>query len=147
VGLSVLHVFGFESEDAPPLAEKCGIAFQLTNILRDVREDARMGRVYLPTEDLRLFQVPVEQLREGESSADFVELMRFEAERARGYFRDAEPLADLVHPRSQRSLRVLTRIYSRLLDRIEESGFDVLDRRITVPTREKWWVLLGGLIR
>ena len=57
VGLSVLYVFGFESEDALPMAEKCGIAFQLTNILRDVREDAEMGRVYLPEEDLERFGV------------------------------------------------------------------------------------------
>ncbi len=144
VGLSVLYVFGFESAEAPLLAEKCGIAFQLTNILRDVREDARMGRVYLPAEDLSRFQVTAEQLRDGRSSAEFVELMRFEAGRARQYYRDSTPLADLVNSRSRSSLQVLIRIYSRLLERIEASGFDVLDRRIRVPAWEKWWILMRG---
>jgi len=145
VGLSVLHVFGFESSEAPVLAEKCGIAFQLTNILRDVREDARMGRVYLPEADLRRFGVPPGQLRDGEPSVEFVELMQFEAERARRYYNESIPLVSLVSPRSRRSLRALIQIYSRLLDRIEESGFDVLRRRVRVPAWEKCWILLRGL--
>ena len=145
VGLSVLHVFGFDSGDAPALAEKCGIAFQLTNILRDVREDARMDRVYLPAEDIARFGVSPEQLRAGPANEPFLELMRFEANRARAYYAESAPLVGLVSPRSRRSMWALIRIYSRLLERIESSGFDVLSRRIRVPTWEKLAILARAL--
>jgi len=145
VGLSVLYVFGFESDDAPPLAEKCGIAFQLTNIIRDVREDSGLGRIYLPAEDLYRFGVTHAQLHSAERTPAFNELMRFEAERARRYYEESAPLVELVNPRSRRSLWALIRIYSRLLDRIEQSGFDVLSRRIRVPTWEKCAILARAL--
>ena len=147
VGLSVVYVLGFESTEALPLAEKCGIAFQLTNILRDVREDARMGRVYLPAEDLERFGVDPEQFRDGAASGQFVQLMRFEAARARSYYRESAPLVGLVHPRSRNSLRALVRIYSRLLERIEESDFDVLRRRISLPWWEKCAVVARQMLR
>ena len=145
VGLSVLYVFGFESADAPQLAEKCGIAFQLTNILRDVREDARMDRVYLPAEDLDRFGVPAGQLRDGEATGAFVELMKFEADRARRYYSDSAPLVQLVHRRSRGSLWALIRIYRCLLDRIEASNYDVLRQRIRVPRWEKCGIVLRGM--
>jgi phytoene synthase len=145
VGLSVVHVFGFETADALPMAEKCGVAFQLTNILRDVGEDAAMGRVYLPAEDLSRFGVEPGLLRDGRATREFRELMRFEAARARGYYREAAPLVGYVHPRSRASLRALIRIYSRLLERIEEADFDVFRRRIRVPAWEKLYILLRGL--
>jgi phytoene synthase len=134
VGLSIIHIFGFESPLALELAERCGIAFQLTNILRDVREDAERGRVYLPAEDLARFGVDPSRL---EHDQRFVELMRFEAARARGYYDESWPLLDLVHRRSRPSLWALMRIYSRLLERIERSNYDVLDRRISLPVWEK----------
>ncbi|HZU26245.1 MAG TPA: squalene/phytoene synthase family protein [Bryobacteraceae bacterium] len=132
VGLAVIHIFGFESPRAPVLAEKCGIAFQLTNILRDVREDADKGRVYLPREDLARFGVDPTVLRHDER---FVRLMQFEAQRARQYYEEARPLLDLVAKRSRPSLWALMQIYSRLLERIERSDYDVLKRRIRLP----WW--------
>lgn len=147
VGLSVVYVLGFESAETVPLAEKCGIAFQLTNILRDVREDARMGRVYLPAEDLERFGVDPEQLRDGAASGQFFKLMRFEAARARSYYRESARLVNLVHPRSRNSLRVLIRIYSRLLERIEESDFDVLRRRIRLPWWEKCAIAAHEMLR
>ncbi len=148
VGLSVLHVFGFDSDEALPLAEKCGIAFQLTNILRDVREDAQMGRVYLPREDLERFGVEPRMLgRAVEPSREFRQLMQFEAGRAKGYYRDAEPLIQAIHPRSRGSLWALIRTYRRLLERIESSGFDVLRQRIRVPGWEKMAILLRGAVR
>ncbi len=145
VGLSVLYVFGFESDQAPPLAEKCGVAFQLTNILRDVREDALAGRVYLPAEDLVRFGVDDELLRRGEATAGFIELMRFEARRARRYYEESAPLIGLVAPASRKALWALIHIYSRLLERIEASGYDVLRRRIRVPAWEKCAILARGL--
>jgi phytoene synthase len=134
VGLTIIHIFGFESPRALELAEKCGIAFQLTNILRDVREDAQRGRVYLPAEDLARFGVDPAHLAHDQR---FVALMRFEAARARRYYDQSWPLLDLIQRRSRPSLWALMRIYSRLLERIERSNYDVLDRRISLPVWEK----------
>jgi phytoene synthase len=147
VGLSVLYVFGFQSAEAPALAEKCGVAFQLTNILRDVQEDAARERIYLPEEDLARFGVDPGQLRRGPVTEPLRQLLRFEAERARRYYAEAARLVDLVDPRSRASLWALMRIYSRLLDRIEEAGFDVFSRRRRVPLWEKCAILLEAVAR
>jgi phytoene synthase len=138
VGLTIIHIFGFESPQALDLAERCGIAFQLTNILRDVREDAGKNRVYLPAEDFEHFGVSAETL---EPRDRFLKLMEFEANRAREYYQQSAPLIDLVDAGSRSSLRALIGIYRRLLDRIVTSNYDVLERRIRVPTWEKLWVL------
>jgi phytoene synthase len=137
VGLTVVHIFGFEASEALGLAEKCGIAFQLTNILRDVREDALNDRVYLPGEDLRRFGVDTAALKSQTAPPGFVPLMRFEAARARRYYDESSPLIDMVHANSRPSLRALIEIYRTLLDRIEQSGFDVLSRRVRVQAWEK----------
>src|SRR5262249_17420714 len=118
VGLTIIHIFGFDTRSALPLAEKCGVAFQLTNILRDIREDAARSRIYLPAEDLRRFGVTAADLETGARNERFRRLMGFEAARARNYYRESMPLLDLVHPRSRPSLWALVAIYSRLLDRI-----------------------------
>lgn len=142
VGLTIIHIFGFQSEDAPLLAEKCGIAFQLTNILRDVREDALNGRVYLPQEDLERFGVPLEQLAGGVEDQRFRALMQFECARAHRFFEESAALDRMVNPKSRRSLWALRAIYLRLLKRIEDAGFPVLSRRINVPARTKVALLL-----
>ena len=142
VGLTTIQIFGFDSPAALPLAEKCGVAFQLTNILRDVREDSARGRVYLPQEDLTRFGV-----KELELTPEFVALMRFEAARARAYYNDSQPLLGMVHPRSRSSLWALIEIYSRLLDKIEASSYDVLSRRITLSTMEKSWIVAQAALR
>jgi phytoene synthase len=147
VGLTIIHIFGFRSSKALLLAEKCGVAFQLTNILRDVREDAGMGRIYLPLEDLTRFQVPVEQLLSGKEDVPFRELMRFEAKRARAYYDESAPLSELIEPRSRRSLWALRQIYSRLLTKIEDANYSVLSRRIQVPTRTKIALLLRAFLK
>src|SRR5581483_6020340 len=95
VGLTIIHIFGFDTRSALPLAEKCGVAFQLTNILRDIREDAGLGRIYLPAEDLRRFGVQPEDLAAGVGGESFLRLMRFEAARARAYYDESLPLLDL----------------------------------------------------
>ena len=132
VGLTIIHIFGFESPEAIALAEKCGIAFQLTNILRDVREDRENGRIYHPGR-----RHPQIRRRFGKHDERFVRLMSFEAERARAYYDESRPLIALVHPRSRPSLWALIEIYRRLLGSIERSNFDVLEKRIRVPTWEK----------
>ncbi len=137
VGLTVIHIFGFRSPGALPLAEKCGIAFQLTNILRDLREDAQRGRVYIPAEDLERFRVPAADLAEGKRSDEFVALMEFETVRAKAYYRESAALVDLVDPHTRSSLWALIEIYSRLLSRIERTNYDVLSGRVSLPAVEK----------
>ncbi len=147
VGLTIVHIFGFDSSRALPLAEKCGIAFQLTNILRDVREDALNGRIYLPGDDLRRFGVDPAALANETNPIGFVSLMQFEAARARAYYEESAPLIGMVDRKSRASIAALIEIYRRLLDRIEESNYDVLSRRIRVPAWEKAWVVVRNTVR
>ena len=147
VGLTTIHIFGFDTPSALPLAEKCGVAFQLTNILRDIREDCERGRIYLPCEDLERFGVTARDLAAGNRTQGFLELMRFEAARARAYYRDSAPLLDLIHPRSRPSLQALIAIYSRLLERIEQADYDVFTRRVRLSSFEKSWILIRALLR
>ncbi len=136
VGLTIIHIFGFEKPEALKLAEKCGIAFQLTNILRDVREDSSNHRIYIPQEDIARFDADLTK-----HDNRFVALMAFESKRARDYYDESRPLLDLVAPRSRASLWALIEIYRRLLTHIERSNYDVLARRIRVPTWQKLAIL------
>jgi phytoene synthase len=147
VGLTIIHIFGFDTRSALPLAEKCGVAFQLTNILRDIREDAERGRIYIPAEDLRRFGVTEEDLGAGRRDEAFLRLMRFEAARARGYYSESAPLLDLIHPRSRSSLLALISIYSRLLERIEGTNYDVFSRRVRLSLFEKSWIVVRAMVR
>jgi phytoene synthase len=146
VGLTTIHIFGFRSPEALPLAEKCGIAFQLTNILRDVREDAGLERVYLPAEDLARFGVSGDDLKNARRTPQFGQLMEFEMERARRYYRDSAPLLELIQPDSRPSLWALIAIYSRLLDHLAEARYDVLTRRISLSSLEKSWIVLRAAV-
>jgi 15-cis-phytoene synthase len=146
VGLTIVHIFGFESPEALSLAEKCGIAFQLTNIIRDVREDAANDRLYVPAEDLSRFNVGFDELVRGEDSERFRDLMAFEAARAESYYDVSLPLIGLVDPNSRSSLRALIEIYRCLLSRIERANFDVLTRRIRVPLWRKLWIVARGFL-
>jgi phytoene synthase len=122
------------------------VAFQLTNILRDVREDAGRDRVYLPAEDLERFRVEVRDLAEGKRTDEFVGLMEFEAHRARAYYTEAEPLVDMVDPNSRASLWALIEIYSRLLGRIEKTNYDVLAHRVELSGREKVRIIMRAAV-
>jgi phytoene synthase len=146
VGLTIIHIFGFDTPSALPMAEKCGVAFQLTNILRDIREDAGRGRIYLPMEDLRRFGVTEDDLRTGKRGEPFQRLMQFEALRARSYYNESAPLLDLIHLRSRRSLWALISIYSTLLERIVASDFDVFSTRIRLSAVEKSWIIVRALV-
>jgi len=142
VGMTTIHIFGFDSPEALKLAEKCGVGFQLTNILRDVREDAANGRVYIPAEDIARFDADI-----GTYDDRFLRLMRFEADRARAYYNESAPLVGMVHKRSRASLWALIEIYRRLLGRIERSNFNVLERRISLPAWEKMGIVLQAAVR
>jgi phytoene synthase len=142
VGLTIIHIFGFANTDALKLAEKCGIAFQLTNIIRDVREDAENGRVYLPEDDLARFGVAPESLRGRELTPALRQLLAFEADRARAYYRESAPLIAMIDSASRPSLRALIGIYSCLLDRVTAADYQVLRARLRVPTYQKIWILM-----
>jgi phytoene synthase len=142
VGLTCLHVFGFDDPHAPDLAEKLGIAFQLTNILRDVRADYEMGRVYLPLEDLAKFGVRPEAFARAPVTPEIRGLLEFETARAWEYYRKGVELIPLVHPDARAALWALARIYSSLLRRIEARGYDVFSERVRLSAPEKTGILL-----
>ncbi len=121
-------------------ARKGRLAFQLTNIVRDVGEDARKGRVYLPLDDLQRFGVTVGEILGARHSDRFVELMRFQAARARDTYRDAYALLPEVDRRAQRPGLIMSAIYSTLLEEIERDGFLVLDRRTSLTPIRKLWL-------
>jgi len=145
VGLTIIHIFGFDNPAAILLAEKCGIAFQLTNILRDVREDAGRNRIYLPLDDLDRFGVSPEDFGRTAGGDAFLKLMEFEAQRAREYYSEAAPLVGMIHRRNRPSMRALIGIYSALLDQIVASHYDVFARRIRVPGWEKAWIVARSI--
>lgn len=140
VGLVVLPVFGYKDAKATIPGEACGIAFQLTNILRDVKEDAQLGRVYLPAEDLRRFGVSESDIMNGNFTPQFRELMKFEAARAREYYAKAQPLLGMIEADSRGTLATMIDIYGGLLDKIEASGYAVFAGRLRLPTHEKLWL-------
>jgi phytoene synthase len=142
VGLCSLHMMGFREERAKELAEQCGIAFQLTNILRDIQEDARTGRVYLPEEDLKRFRYSPEQLAAGIYNDAFVHLMQFQVQRARAFYEKAYPLLDMVEEESRPALWTLITIYRGVLERIEQNRWNVFSRAAALTDMEKIGVLL-----
>jgi squalene synthase HpnC/squalene synthase HpnD len=142
VGLTCLHVFGYDDPHAPELAEKLGIAFQLTNILRDVPKDYEMGRIYLPEEDLEKFGVRPEELGRGPVTPAIRALFEFEIGRAWDFYREGVKLIPDVHSDARAALWALARIYSGLLRRIEQRGYDVFSERVRLSTPEKTGILL-----
>jgi 15-cis-phytoene synthase len=142
VGLACLHIWGFTDERALAYAEKAGLAFQLTNILRDLGEDAARGRVYLPREELERFGYDSAALRRGERDDRFRALMHFQVERARAYYASAWPLAPLLHPPGRAVFLAMARTYRALLDAIERRNYDVFSRRVSVS---KWYKLFLAL--
>jgi phytoene synthase len=140
VGLSCIRIWGYAGADDPAPAEAAGVALQLTNILRDVAEDAARGRVYLPREDLDRFGCSPERLLAGPCDERFRALMRFQAERAYGYYDAAAPLTGLLPAAGRAVFLVILRTYRALLDRIVERGFDVFAGRVRLSAWHKLWL-------
>ncbi|HEY7606094.1 MAG TPA: phytoene/squalene synthase family protein, partial [Actinomycetes bacterium] len=129
-----------ESSDPPAAREharQLGLAFQLTNFIRDIGEDLRRGRVYLPTDDLERFGVRRADLAAAEATGAVAELLAFEVERARGHYRAAEPGIELLAPSSRPCIRVAFDLYGGILDEVERAGYQVLDRRVRVPRHRR----------
>jgi phytoene synthase len=129
VGLMSSEIFGYSAPETLRYAESLGLAMQLTNILRDVGEDFRMGRVYLPREDLARFGVGEDDLERGRVGEGFRALMRFEIARARQLYREAEKGIPLLERDARFTVLLAARLYARILDEIERADFDVFKRR------------------
>ena len=152
VGLVTIRIFGYRDPKAEPLAEQCGIAFQLTNILRDVKEDAGLGRVYLPEEDLARFghttaDLDPARLSNGMDPATFRPVLELLAERARQFYAAANQLIPLIDEDSRPALWTLVEIYRRLLEKIARRNYDVFSERVHLSVPEKLSVLSRGLLQ
>jgi len=151
VGLVCIRIFGYSDPRAERLAEETGIAFQLTNILRDVAEDAARNRVYLPLEDLAAYQVTLDALLKRAPATPPADneraLLASIGDRAERYYHSALMLLPLIDRESRGALWVLVTIYHALLERIERAGYDVFTHRATVPTTQKLAILSAGLAR
>jgi squalene synthase HpnC len=137
VGLTCTHIFGFEDSRALDLAEKLGLAFQLTNIIRDVREDAERGRIYLPDEDLARFNVSPHDFSKSQATLGVRELLRFEADRSFQLYEEGSELLDLIEADSRGALWLLIHTYNALLARIESLDFAVFGERVRLSKAEK----------
>ncbi len=150
VGLVCIRIFGYRNAGAEGLAEQTGIAFQLTNILRDISEDAARGRVYLPLDDMTSLGVSVEQLSLAARNVwvppEVLDLVRLQLTRAENYYRASDELIPLLSPDSRPAMRVLVKIYRGLLDRIAADPAAVFHKRVSVPTPVKLAILGRGVI-
>jgi len=141
VGLICIEIFGYQNQRTREYAENLGIAFQLTNILRDVREDAGRDRIYLPLEDLSRFEVTQEEILASAHSERFEALMKFEAERARSYYADAERALPAEDRPTLLAAEAMRLIYGAILRQIVDSNYHVLDRRHRLSTPRKLYLV------
>ncbi|HTJ26768.1 MAG TPA: squalene/phytoene synthase family protein [Candidatus Limnocylindria bacterium] len=146
VALLVMPILGTTSRAAVAYGTALGRAMQMTNILRDVGEDARMGRIYLPAEDLARFGCTEEALHAGRLDAAFVALMRFQIARVRALYREAEPGIALLAPDARYTIRLALDLYRAILGRIEANGYDVFTRRAYVPASTKMVLALAAAL-
>jgi len=147
VGLVCIRIFGYTDPAAEPLAERCGLAFQLTNIIRDVKEDAALGRVYLPEEDLAQFGISATELATGADPARIRSLLELQAQRARENYQAGDDLISLIAEDSQPALWVLVTIYRSLLEKIARLNYDVFSRKVSLSVREKLTILGKGFLK
>ena len=147
VGLVCIKIFGYRDRRAEELAERCGMAFQLTNIIRDVKEDASLGRIYLPQDDLRKFGLSSADLMGTPHAARLRPLLELEAGRARELYQAGHELIPLVDEDSQPALWVLVTIYQRLLEKIGSRQFNVWGEKVRLPVREKLIILCKGFLQ
>jgi len=147
VGLLSARIFGLTDPRTLQYAEKLGLAFQLTNIIRDVGEDARRDRIYLPVSELQQFEVPASDILNAKHSDRFERLMRFQAERAQRYYDEAFALLPAQDRRAQRAGLIMAAIYRALLHEIERDGFRVLQHRISLTPLRKLWIAWKTWVR
>ena len=147
VGLVCIRIFGYNKPDAEPLAERCGLAFQITNIIRDVKEDAALGRVYLPGKDLAEFGISATEIASTVDPARIRPLLKLEAQRAFENYKAAEELIPLIDEDSQPALWVLVTIYRSLLEKIVRLNYNVFTRKVSLSVWEKLRILGQGFLQ
>ena len=140
VGMLAAGVFGYRDPRTLEYAQSLGTAFQLTNIIRDVGEDARKNRIYLPMDELQKFDVKAADVLNAIHSESFVKLMQFQAKRANSYYQTAMQTLPAEDRRSQRAGLIMAAIYRATLAEIERDGFKVLDRRTSLTPLRKFWI-------
>jgi phytoene synthase len=140
VGILSARIFGMTNPKTLEYAEKLGLAFQLTNIIRDVGEDARKGRIYLPVNELQQFGVKSADILNAVHSANFEKLMRFQTDRAESIYKEAMAALPIEDRRAQRPGLIMSAIYHALLNEIERDGFHVLNQRISLTPIRKLWL-------
>lgn len=147
VGILSASIFGATRPETLQYAEKLGLAFQLTNIIRDVGEDARKGRIYLPVNELQQFNVTAADILNARHSENFEKLMRFQAERAEKAYEEAFALLPKEDRRTQRPGLMMAAIYRALLDEIRDDGFHVLNQKISLTPIRKLWLAWKTYLR
>lgn len=140
VGLLSVEIFGYQDRKTLKYAENLGMALQLTNIIRDVREDAERGRIYLPQDELAQFNVKIDDLLDLKSSPELISLLKFQTDRARDYYQQAKQTLPDCDRYTQRTGLIMAAIYEATLDEIEKDGFEVMQRRISLPPIRKLWL-------
>ncbi|WP_136419547.1 MULTISPECIES: presqualene diphosphate synthase HpnD [Oxalobacteraceae] len=147
VGILSARIFGVTHAETLQYAEKLGLAFQLTNIIRDVGEDARKGRIYLPVNELQQFNVTAADILNARHNENFENLMRFQAERAQATYEEAFALLPNADRRSQRPGLMMAAIYRALLNEIQRDGFHVLNQKISLTPIRKLWLAWKTYVR
>jgi phytoene synthase len=147
VGLLAAEIFGYQDRHTLRYAHDLGLAFQLTNIIRDVGEDARRGRIYLPVDELQRFEVPARDLLDARHSDKFRALMEFQAERAERFYDSAMSHLPAGDRKAQRPGLVMAAIYRATLAEIRADGFQVLDRRTSLTPLRKLWIAWSTWLR
>src|SRR4051812_49294827 len=140
VGLLAAGIFGYRNAGTLEYAKNLGLAFQLTNIIRDVGDDARRNRIYLPMDELKKFEVPASDILNARYSDNFTRLMHFQAERAQAYYTKALDMLPAEDRRSQRAGLIMAAIYRTVLDEIAADGFKVLNQRTSLTPMRKLWI-------
>ncbi len=147
VGLLAAEIFGYQDRQTQKYAHDLGMAFQLTNIIRDIGEDARRGRIYIPMDELKQFNVPAADILNGKYSDNFTALMQFQYERAERYYEQAFAQLPAVDRKSQRPGLIMAAIYRTVLDEIRRENFQVLHQRISLPPTRKLWLAVKTWIK
>ncbi|MBS0335336.1 MAG: presqualene diphosphate synthase HpnD [Proteobacteria bacterium] len=142
VGLLAAGIFGYRNLRTLEYAKELGIAFQLTNIIRDVGDDARRNRIYLPMDELKKFGVPASDILNSRYSDNFTQLMRFQADRARAFYASAFAALPEEDRREQRAGLIMAAIYGAVLDEVEADGFKVLTQRTSLTPMRKLWIAI-----
>jgi phytoene synthase len=140
VGLLAAEIFGYQDRQTQKYAHDLGMAFQLTNIIRDIGEDARRGRIYIPMDELKQFNVPAADILNAKYSDNFTALMQFQYERAEKYYEQAFAQLPAIDRKNQRPGLIMAAIYRTLLDEIKRENFQVLHQRISLPPTRKLWL-------